>query len=512
MTKAERKAALKAAKKAAKEEKKATVANGGNDKPEVKTETKKAENTQQVAAQTVTNETSAKKGETKKEEKPQATQKEQKKEEKAPSKKKEPKIPTIIPEDASKDVKKDPAEVAIKRATSLVNAVDNVGIPIGSTSSSLDGKAMLSFVMQQRYANNKELAERYPEMYADINRNIDVVTLLALVDVRQDLFNRGEKGELELQIDANQIMPLQSMAEMLGIKLAPAKALPGNDKQLSIDFTKSEVPDELSKDAGTSSTKEEKVELDPNKITSDDMVNSALEHIIKNGKNMAENIVNIVEWYRTYCITKEENADKKLALDDRTTAEWLEEIFTRIKPVSLLQGLGRAVYLYTSQTGSPCSAHAILHTHMSKAGWSEEQIAGTLKALIGENFRYKLKDDNTLKPTEDKALNAIVGNLGTEYIDKIFADYNLSNETINSAEESKKSELENNRSTARKVLGILRTNYFPKEHKPTDAELRMVVGQIINLYRNPADRLAEYCGESISSPKESEFPASEKKN
>ena len=149
---------------------------------------------------------------------------------------------------------------------------------------------------------------------------------------------------------------------------------------------------------------------------------------------------------------------------------------------------------------------------MSKAGWSEEQIASTLKALIRENFRYKLKDDNKLKPTEDKALNAIVGNLGAEYIDKIFADYNISNETIAGAEESKKSELENNRLTARKVLGILRTNYFPKEHKPTDAELRMVVGQIINLYRNPADRLAEYCGESISSPKEEEFPASEKKN
>ena len=42
--------------------------------------------------------------------------------------------------------------------------------------------------------------------------------------------------------------------------------------------------------------------------------------------------------------------------------------------------------------------------------------------------------------------------------------------------------------------------------------MRMVVGQIINLYRNPADRLAEYCQGDLIAPKEDEYPKNEEKS
>lgn len=419
---------------------------------------------------------------------------------KAPDKpKKEAKIPTIIPEEATGD--KSPEKKAVERATKLVGTVANAGIPIGSTSSSVEGKAMLAYVMQQRYANNDELKKNYPELYADINRSIDVVTLLALVDVRQDLFNRGERGELQLQINADQVLPLQSMADMLGIKLAPAKALPGGDGQLSINFSKSEVPAELAEN------KEPEVkvpELDPKKITTDEELKAALNYLISKDKNVAESIVNTVEWYRVYRGLKEENADKKLALDEKSVTDWINEIFSIIQPTAILRGLGRAVYLYTSQTGSPCMAHSIMHKHMCKAGWSEEQVAEALRALIGENFRYKLKDDPKADPKDDKALKAITGLLGNEYIDKLLSDFSVDTKGV---EDSKKVELEAARENARKVIGSIRTNYFEKQGKnPTMDEIRMVIGQIINLYRDPADRLAEYCQDSIISPKEGEYP------
>ena len=40
----------------------------------------------------------------------------------------------------------------------------------------------------------------------------------------------------------------------------------------------------------------------------------------------------------------------------------------------------------------------------------------------------------------------------------------------------------------------------------------MVVGQIINLYRDPADRLAEYCQGDLIAPKEDEYPKKEEQS
>lgn len=498
MSKAERKAALKAAKARAKAEKKEAQNAGGKDKV-VKTEDKPKTEDKKVEA---TAKVETPKTEAPKVDKP-ASKEEKKSAQKSSDKpKKQEKTPTIIPEEVDPVPTKSTAQRAVERATNLVGSIADAGIPIGSTESSIEGKAMLAFVMQQRYANNKELEKRYPELYTDINRSIDVVTLLALVDVRQDLFNRGEKGELELVVDANQIMPLQSMAEMLGIKLAPARALPSSNgtDQLKLNFSEAEVPEELSKDAGR--PKEEEIpELDPEKLTTDEDIAKALAYLIKQDRNVAVNLVNTVEWYRKCRIMKEANADKKLQLDDKSTAEWIEEIFSRINPVSLLRGLGQAVYSYTSQSGSPCIGHALLYGHMSKAGWDEEQIASALKALIGENFRYKVKefskDGKEYKITEDKALQALIGNLGSDYVNKVIADMESSNEA--------------DKQVARKITTLIRANYFPKEVQPTKDQLRLKIGQIINLYRDPADRLAEYCQESLSSPVEGEYPAKEEK-
>lgn len=505
---AKEKAALKAAKAAAKAEAK-TNKEVENKKEETKpqvTNPKKEEKKEAPAPKPAEKKTEEKKDAPKatpvKEEKKDAPKSPEK-----PKKEKKDKTPTLIPEEVS------PAKAekkALDRATNLVNGI-TTGIPIGSTESSADGKAMLAYVMQRRYADNAELKQQYPELYAELNRSIDVVTLLALVDIRQDLFNRGERGELQLQVAADQVMPLQGMADLLGIKLAPAKALPGaTDGQMAINFSESEIPTELVDK--NNNPAEEIPELDPSKITTEDEIKKALAHLIKKEKNVAKNIVNTVEWYRVLRGLKENDAEKKLALDERSVTDWINEIFELVSPTAILCGLGRAVYLYTSQTGSPCMAHAIMRKHMVDAGWSEEQVAEALRALIGANFRYKLKNEPETKPEEDKALKAVTGILGNDYIDKLFADFNLKTEGV---EDSKKIELEAAREVARKVIGTIRTNYFDKQgENPTLDKMRMVIGQIINLYRDPADRLAEYCQEEIVAPKEGEYPEkkTEKKN
>lgn len=477
-SKAERKAALKAAKEAA------------------KLKTKETQNAKETAKETVASENPEKKTEAPKQDPPVSKEKPEVKQ----KQKKEPKTPTIIPEEVTET--NSPSKKAIERASNLINSVSTAGIPVDSTAPSLDGKAMLAFTMQQRYANNKSLKEQYPELYTDINRNIDVVTLLALVDIRQDLFNRGERGELNLLTDTDDIMRLQSMAQMLGIKLAPAKALPSpsDGKQMVIDFMKSEIPEELSKDAGKTPTSVP--ELDHEKVKTDEEVVAALSYLITKGKKVPQNIVNTVEWYRTYCALNEADATKKAELMERPIGEWILETFSKINATSLMQGIGRAVYLYASQTGSPCASHCAVYSGMTEAGWSEEDIASAVKVLVDAQFRYKQADDEKLEVSKDRALKSILNSPGTDYIDQLFKDYNAD---IKAAPEKEQAELDARRRAARMTIGTVRTNYFPKS-SPTQDELRMKIGQILNLYRDPADRLAEYCQNTIIAPTEGEYP------
>ena len=478
MTKKERREAIKAAKKAAKQEK--------TEQP--KTETKPAENTTPVE----------KPAEVTNKEKNVAPKKDAPKDK--PKEKKE-KIPTFIPEEV-KDKEMEHAKTLAK------------SIPVATSkgnNSSFDAKAMLLHSMTTRYHNNEDLHKNYPELFNDLNRSMDVITLLALVDLRQEIVERNASKQLLLTVSADQVLPLQNMASLLGIELSPTKALPNKEDQLQIDFKEAKVPEELTKDAGK--PVDEKPELDPKKVKTADEVKAALEYLLRSHKDTATALVNTVEWYRTMRMTNEEDANKKLAMDEKTVEEWINEILSIANPTSLMCGLGRAIYLYNSQLGSPIFSHAILHHHISKAGWSEDQIASAHKALIQENVRMKLKSDKNIKPEEDKGLKAVLGTLGSEYIDKLFNDANVDLSTV---AEDKKNEMENAKKDAKKILGVVRTNYFDKEHVPTTDEMRMCVGQIINLYRDPADRLAEYCQNSIVTPKEGEYPekakTEEKKN
>lgn len=427
----------KTAKVAKKEEKTTPVAN----------ETKKVEETPQV-----TNKETAKAEPKKKEEKKPSTQK------------KKDNVPEIVPETVDTDKKP-------------VTIPEN--IPVGSTQSSFDGKANLAYVMQQRYAGNQDLKNKYPEFYEAMNHNIDVVVVLALADLRNELAAKNDSGELVLKGTPEQILQLTEAANLLGIELAAPKALPGStDGQLQIDFTEAKIPEALKE----TPVEEKQVELDPKKVVTTEQVIEALSHILRSDKNPATAMISAVEWYRTWCITKEENADKKLELDDRTSGEWMGEIFDLVRPTAYCNGLVGAMYLYTSQTGNPVKSHCILHKHATKTGWSEEQIADMHKFFVKRTFDQKLKDNmlpeaqNTLET--NTAISAVLGKMGLPFIEKTFSDLD------NGTDEDKHA--------AKALLGIIRTNYFAPDKMPTQDELRIKLGQIINLYRDPMERLEDF--------------------
>lgn len=380
-----------------------------------------------------------------------------------------------------KEAKKKPAVVIPEVVEENKETKDSkalANIPIGSTGSSFDAKAMLAFTMNDRYAHNKELSEHYPEFYQSMNRNIDVVVVLSLIDLRNELASKNERGEIKLTISPDQVIQLNEAAAMLGITLAPTKELPSKDSkdtQLSLDFTESKIPESLQEKKEEHT---EKVELDPKKITTDEQVAAALSHLLSTGKNIVENIINTVEWYRVYSITKEENAEKKLSLDDRSVGEWLGEIFSKVPTTCIFNGFGSAMYNYTVTEGNPLHAHSITHSYASRAGWSEDQVADLIKCFITGKYNLKVKEGTTQdNPKENKAIVAIVGDLGLDFVNKLFEDLNSEDPIV--------------KAQAKKTVECVRNHYFKKEDKVDLDALRLKVGQIINLYRDPMNRIEE---------------------
>lgn len=440
----------------------------------VTNESKKVEETQQVAAPTVTKEA---------EKKDPPKQKPVEKQQKP----KKDKTPTVIAEEVS-------AEEAMNVLTK------SVGTSTAASGSSTDAKAMLSYVGHQRFTNNEELKKNYPEYYNAINQSINAVWFLGMLGVQQEMAAMNAEGKLQLLVSPEQVMPMQEMAKMFGVELAPAKALPDlKDGQLAIDFTpggETKVPAELQ---DTAPLKEDP-ELDPKKVGKDpEKIKEALEFLIRKDRNIAISLVNTIEWYRVLCMENAESADKKLELDNRSVSEWMEEIFTIAPPKGILTGLGRSVYLYTKTQSSPVSAHCLLHGQL-KDLWSEEQIASALKVLLRENFRYNLEGAHgpdgkgkpaVEKPEDDKAIQATIGALGNSYVDKLFEDYDLEI----GPDDKDKNEKEYRKKEARKIISLVRANYFPGKIEPTREHYRFAVGKIINWYRSPMDRLAEYEGE-----------------
>ena len=466
-----------------------------------KSENNKADKNQQVADKPVTKKEDAKpQG---KAEKPSA-QKETK-----PAKK--DKTPTILPETVSEE------EAAINTLAKSVGTPTNQG-------SSTDAKAMLAFVGHQRFTNNEDLKKNYPEQYNAINQAINAVWFLGMIGVQQEMINMQSEGKLELIVSPEQIMPLQEMAHMFGVKLATPKALPGAvDGQMSIDFSPeaTHVPEEL-KDSKIGKIQEP--ELDIEKVGSDhELICAALDYLLRKDRNLIKSLMETIEWYRKLCINNATTADEKLAVDNRPINEWIDEIFHLVPVAGLMSGIGRAVYLSTKRDDSPIAAHCLIRAQIP--GIPEEDIARIVRTFIQENYRIGQEDKidangNVIKkesastPVEDKAIQATMGNLGLPYINSVMAALTAS--VPENATDEQLNEIDENRKKARKIISIVRSNYYPGKVEPTNEQLRFAIGKIINYYRSPLEQIAEFSaplpklvGEYPESKKEE--PAGEKK-
>lgn len=408
--------------------------------------------------------------------------------------------------------KKDKTPVVIAEEVDETKTLGNkIGVPISSTSmeaikrSSTDAKAQLVTYGYNRFINNEKFKEECPEAWKNTAQVCDVVWLLAMVDIRNEVAALKAGGQVVAKIPEDQLMPLNEVAEMLGITLAAPKALigPNGEKQLAIDFNSPEthIPEALNEGAKPIGTVKDP-ELDYDKVGSDHtLICEALDYMLHVDRNLVISLVKTIEWYQGLCMHNATSADEKIEIDNKPVNEWIEEIFGLVPPTGLLKGLGRSVYLYTKKEGSPISAHCLLRGQLPN--WSDDDIARVLKVLIQENFRYSLEDKvdangnviQTAKPspTEDKAIQSVIGNLGVQYVDQLMNDLSLS--VPENATDEQLTEIDDKRKAARKIISLVRANIYPGKIQPNTEQLRFAVGKIINTYRQPMDKLPEFEGD-----------------
>lgn len=396
------------------------------------------------------------------------------------------------------EVVEDGDKALLKKEKQLANTFAS------SKTFSPDAKAQLAYVIQKRYGENTDLQQQQPNLCAAMLENLDVVMVLSMVDLRNELVAREASGELELQGSPDTIIHFKELCATLGIKVTPVKALPSpsNENQLKINFKDAEIPDELKveKRSDTVVTEEVVPELDPEKVSTEELLKEALNYLLSKSsqkRNIAESIYNTVEWFKDYATKKEKDAGKKAELEKRTVGVWLEDIFSHVSPTLIFRGLGSTLYHYCSQMGSPVMSHCILHRHLAPLGWSEDQIAETLKVLIQKKFQLKQEEKPEIQESEDKAIMALMNSKDANYINDILKD-----------KTNKDSEL-----GAVPIVTNIRSCYFESPQKVTDDMIRMKLGQILNLYRDPMNRMEEFAADMLA-PNEGEYPAPapEKKN
>ena len=390
----------------------------------------------------------------------------------------------------SKAPKKAAIEKEIEKAADPMLNIGIIGTAGVTTASSMhpNQKVQLAVLMQERYVNNPELQKSNPELYNAMNGNVDTLVVLSLYDVQREVAERNANGEFTLLASPEAIIKLDEVAKTMGFNFKLQKALdsPKNkDGQSMLNFQEvMEMPVETKKDLDAEYAENVKPELDVTKISTPEDVAKGLAWMLRTDTKvtLGKALVNTINWYRAYKICSTTELEKKEEYRKALPGILVTEIFSIISPTVFLKGLGGSVYTYTSQFGTPIFAHAILHKYM-KDSCTEEEIASILVAILNVKFHEKVLEDKTLKEYDEKALIALNNSKDIEWIDALM--------TAEKSDEKYR------------IKSCVIESYF-KEQKDPDMynKIRVQIGMLINLYRNPEDRLVEFTeGSGAKSPK-----------
>lgn len=409
-----------------------------------------------------------------------------------------------------------PADVnqqeTVETTVELVNAGKDA---LKTTSSALDAnhRVELLNLANDVFRKDPDAERKYSlQLRESMNEIIAAGVVAALAD--EAIYGNTTFGI----VLSNKMYPqLITAANDMGIKLPNIKSLPQKEGKIKV------IADEISisKEARETLKNEkelenEKPELDPKKIESEEDLRKALSYILivgpKTGKSIKDTIVSAVDFmhdYRMNMADKAENAaEAKLKYDNRTMEEWMDDIFSFVKPSFLMKGIGRGLATSIGLEKSPITAFCVLRQNLTNketntVEWDDQSIADAVKSIV------KFVCNNIIE-SEKKNIDALDKNM-KDY-DSIVKKYEASIKHYNdivkdmlntdvSIIENIPTKYESKDATCMKIVGRIKNAFYPNEngtaYKNYISNIQQYAGYIVNLFRDEGTKIMDYGIENV---------------
>lgn len=450
--------------------------------------------------------------------------KEQKKEKKAPQVKKAPAAPAVETV-ATETVDTKPATKKMADVT-IGDLMNQNGID----RSSLDAnhRVELNGQIIELFVKNPNARSQFSSIIVDTMTNIAAIGVITAV--ADEAVNGNSTFAITIKREAYDA--LAKAGAEIGVKLPPLNALPapeGDATQAVIESKQVEVSDETKEDLKKENAVANKkdIEMDPVKVAAlgEEALKDSLTQILVKGvrvKNASikDTLVAAVDFIQAYRIEKaKDNAELKQSIVERSMYEILTDIFSIVKPITYLRGIGHGMMQLIENENSMVSAFIVLRDHLidnrdavakgeePKACWDDQSIADCVRALVEcvcENHKDRiskmLEDEKALGKKADKA--RIEG-----YEDEIKRTDKILNITNNINfdlidEFEKAEELDESSAVYKAFVRVLKS-YYPAfamnkgYYKGLNENLVQRVGVILNLFCSPGSEHTLYNESSI---------------
>lgn len=425
--------------------------------------------------------------EEKKEEKPAATEApkaEETKKDKTPKKEESSKKPeVIIPEEVKLEEKKPdkPKEEAMTGDLSVSRGLYKAA---GGARMDPNHAVDLMKMIREDYVTNPDASKETPQLAIAMTNQYGMMKLLAIMQynaqVEEDLQTLGVKATLP------QFQEIEALAKQtLGIQLK-ALPIPGNDKQLIIDFANSNIPADVKADAkkDAKAAKEEIPEPDANMPEADKL--AALRTIFSQHNGIGNNLTIAIEWARK--AFSFEATERKSVI--------LANIVDKGAGSSMINCLRGMTLGKLNAEHSLLGAHAILKTWCPS--YEDKEIAEIMQVLSTMAIEKRVNDWNEKAGPDKKS--TLEGELAAVHRQILAGSAaNVINAILNKKESAITKIKEDSLEIAINTASIRKS--LISAYGDSDSLLKDKLNEIVQYYAKPIMRLSNYVDKSAYAEK-----------
>lgn len=423
-----------------------------------------------------------------------------------------PKKPGAAPKTVKVEQLEDiPAEDAVKTHV----ATDGEGFLKKTRTLSPDAQVMALNLVHKTMVEPRDPALEMPlEVKKNANRIVAIGSLCALAE-----HSANGDDEFALIMQRTGYSNLLEAASALGYKMPKIEALPviGDDKvQLAAsavgipEETKKEIKEEMEIRKG------EKPELDPTKITSEEDLRKALRYKFVDKKyKLVDTLLDGIDFMKKFRLHEAEMADNtedaKKKFEARNSGDWLDDLFTYVKPTVFFAGIGRGMAEVTAVEKNPLHAfvifrNAIMNKETGKPMLEDQEIAYCVKSVVKWHCENNIESNNKAIAGLDAKKNA----KEIELCKKQIARYNeiedfITNPTVDEVEHllenignhfDEGGTLTQECQTANKTFNSICESYYGKKLANDDYQnlgenIKQYAYHIVNLFRVPGERIPD---------------------